>query len=153
MMFMTSELILDSSILVEYVKERRIELLDRLLVIPNLKLYINSTVLSEYTFHWLATKGGKSPRSLQQSKQVKQLVTDVEPINFLKLFTVLPSDTRIVPIYLNLMRTYNLLSNDALIIATAKLHRIPAVASYDPDFEPACQSEGIQLIREISDLA
>ena len=153
MMSMTSELMLDSSILVEYVKERRIELLDRLLVIPNLKLYINSTVLSEYTFHWLATKGGKSPRSLQQSKQVKQLVTDVEPINFLKLFTVLPSDTRIVPIYLNLMQTYNLLPNDALIIATAKLHSISAIASYDPDFMSACQGEGIQLVREVTDLA
>lgn len=153
MMFMTSELLLDSSILVEYVKERRIELLDRLLVIPNLKLYIDSTVLSEYTFHWLATKGGKSPRSLQQAKQVRQLVTDIEPINFLKLFTVLPSDDRIVLTYLDLMQRYNLLPNDALIIATAKLHGIAAIASYDADFIPACQGEGIQLIREVSDLA
>ena len=153
MMYMTSELMLDSSILVEYVKERRLELLDRLLITPNLKLCINSTVLSEYTFHWLATKGGKSPRSLQQTKQVRQLITDVEPVNFLKLFTILPSDDRIVPIYLDLMQRYNLLPNDALIVATAKLHGIPAIASYDPDFDPACQGEGIQLIREISDLA
>ena len=152
MMSMTNRLMLDSSVLVEYVKERRTELLDRLLVTPNLKLYINSTVLSEYTFHWLATQGGKSPRTLQQAEQVKQLVTDTVPIKFLKLFTVLPSNDRIVPIYLDLMQHYNLLPNDALIIATAKLHGISAIASHDADFIDACRGEGIQLVCEVADL-
>lgn len=59
---------------------------------------------------------------------------------------------RIVPIYLDLMQRYNLLSNDALIIATAKLHSIGAIASFDADFLPVCEGERIQLIREITDV-
>lgn len=51
------------------------------------------------------------------------------------------------------MQRYNLLPNDALIVATAKLHDILTIASLDPDFESACQGEGIRLIREVSDLA
>jgi predicted nucleic acid-binding protein len=72
---------------------------------------------------------------------------------FPSLFIVLPADGRIVPIYLDLMQTYNLLSNDSLIIATAKLHGIPALASFDANFLPACKGESIRLIRTITDVA
>ena len=48
---MTSKVVLDSSILVEYVKQSKTELLDALAATETYDLYINSTVLSETTFH------------------------------------------------------------------------------------------------------
>lgn len=150
---MTSKILLDSSILVEYVKQNRTDLLDVLAVPGRFDLFINTTVLSEVTFHWIALYGGKAPRTLQQSRQISPILRDRNPLDFLGQFTVLPSDDRIVPIYLRLMQTYNLLPNDALILASAKLHNIPAVASYDPDFQSACAGESIQLVREVADVA
>lgn len=50
------------------------------------------------------------------------------------------------------MVTYNLLPNDALILATCKLHNIKRLASYDSDFARACIGEGIQLIQTVADL-
>lgn len=150
---MTSRIVLDSSILVEYFKQNKIELLDFLLKAESVELCINSTVLSEGAYYWLARKGDKAPRSLQQAEQIPKILRDNDPLDFLSQFIVLPSDNRIVAIYLDLMQRYNLLPNDALIIATAKLHSIPAIASHDDDFIPACQGENIQLIREVADLA
>jgi predicted nucleic acid-binding protein len=51
------------------------------------------------------------------------------------------------------MEKYNLLPNDALIMATCKLSNIDWIASYDGDFESICRDEGIQLIRSVSDIA
>lgn len=109
-MSMTSSIIslmLDSSVLVEYAKKRRTELLDYLINQSGVSLYINSIVLSEYTFHWLADKGKVSPRSLQQSRRVGELLTPTALIEPLKALTVLPADDRIVPLYLDLMQQYN----------------------------------------------
>ena len=50
------------------------------------------------------------------------------------------------------MEQYNLLPNDAIILATCKLNDIPQLASYDADFDAACRDEGIRLIKSISDL-
>ena len=149
---MISKLVLDSSILVEYSKGNKTELLEYLIAETNIDLFINSTVLSEYTFHWLANKGQKAPRTLQQAQQIRYLIEPASLELSLAQFTVLPSSNDIIPIYLRLMQQYNLLPNDALILATAILHQIPAFASYDPDFIAACQGEGIRLVREISDL-
>ena len=126
--------------------------MERLVAIMPGRLYINSAVLSEYMYHWLGNNGGKSPRSLQQSREISNVLRSSDQTTFLSQFTVLPSDDRIVPIYLNLMQRYNLLPNDALIIATAKLHGISAIASHDADFIDACRGEGIQHIRKVADL-
>jgi len=45
-----------------------------------------------------------------------------------------------------------LLPNDALILATYKLHGITYLASYDNDFKVACAAGGIKLIQQIEDL-
>ncbi len=144
---------LDSSILVEYIKQNKTELLDWLAKNDAYELCVNSTVLSECTFHWIALYGGKAPRTIQQAGRIPAVLINRPPAEFLSQFTVLPSDDRIVPLYLDLMQQYNLLPNDALIIATAKLHQIPAVASFDADFVDACAGEGIRLVREVADLA
>lgn len=152
-MCMTSRIMLDSSILVEYIKQNRTELLDGLAKNDAYELCINSTVLSECTFHWIALYGDKAPRTVQQARRISDVLTSRPPADFLSQFTVLPSDDRIVPLYLDLMQQYNLLPNDALIVATAKMHQIPAVTSFDADFVAACTGEGIRLVREVADLA
>jgi len=51
------------------------------------------------------------------------------------------------------MKQYNLLPNDALILATVKINYIDILASYDKkDFENPCKEEGIKLITSISEL-
>lgn len=51
------------------------------------------------------------------------------------------------------MQKYNLLPNDALILATCKIHQIPQLASFDTtDFEQACIGENIKLIQKVQDL-
>jgi predicted nucleic acid-binding protein len=46
------------------------------------------------------------------------------------------------------MVKYNLLPNDAIILATCKLHAITKLASHDRDFIIPCKAEGIELLRE-----
>ena len=47
-----------------------------------------------------------------------------------------------------LMSKYNLLPNDAVILATCKLNNITKIASHDSDFIIPCEAEGIELLRE-----
>lgn len=54
---------------------------------------------------------------------------------------------------MSMMGKYNLLPNDALILATCKLNGIERIASYDNDFVAACTGERIQLIRSVIDIA
>ncbi|GAB3640562.1 PIN domain-containing protein [Spirosoma arcticum] len=106
---MISNLVLDSSILTEYAKNNKTELLDHLVATMPDGLRINSAVLNEYMYHWLGNNGGKSPRSLQQSRQIGIVLQSGDQTSFLSQFTVLPSDNPIVPIYLGLMQVYNLI--------------------------------------------
>jgi len=65
---------LDSSVLVEYFKRTKTDLFDYLVALPSTKICINSTVLSEVTFHWLASTGKKAPRTLQQAHEIGNLL-------------------------------------------------------------------------------
>jgi predicted nucleic acid-binding protein len=47
-----------------------------------------------------------------------------------------------------LMSKYNLLPNDAIILAACKFHKI-GLASHDSDFIIPCESENIELLRDI----
>ncbi|HRG36773.1 MAG TPA: PIN domain-containing protein [Chitinophagales bacterium] len=47
------------------------------------------------------------------------------------------------------MSKYNLLPNDALILATCKLNQINMIASFDSDFKTACEKEKIQYIDSV----
>lgn len=152
MMSITSDVFLDSSILVEYERSDRTELLDYLCERDQYRLYINETVLSEYAFQMLALYGRKAPLTLKVNQQIQSTLreADIEPV--LMQFSFLSNSPTIVSLYVHFMDTYNLLPNDALILATCKLHNITQVASFDADFAPACAGEGIRLIRSIDDL-
>lgn len=150
---MSSKIFLDSSILVEYAKKSKTELLDELLRRPDLELCICETVLSEYTYYALIIEGQKAPRTLKERGAIPGILIQQSPEEFLGLFTVLPNSNALIPEYLRLMTAYNLLPNDALILATCLLHGIRQVASHDdPDFGPACRGEGLRLVGVPADL-
>ncbi len=51
------------------------------------------------------------------------------------------------------MKKHNLLSNDALILATCKYYRIKYLISIDTsDFKEPCEKEGIVLINSVEKL-
>jgi predicted nucleic acid-binding protein len=148
-----NQIFIDSSVLVEFKKHSKTELLLHLLSVPDLELVINPIVLSEYTFYLLAIHGQKSPRSVKENNEIEKILNRDEPGPFLSVFKVLQNGNEIIPPYLELMSKYNLLPNDALILATCKLHNIRSIATFDiTDFTRACATENIQLVQQISDL-
>ena len=143
---------LDSSMLVEKAKGRKQKLFDYLTANIDYELCISQIVLSEYTFYLLIIEGGKAPLTLKRDGVITTIIEQHNPAGFLDTLTFLEADAAIIPLYLRLMKDYNLLPNDALILATCKLHRVEQIASFDDDFAPACTGEGIRLIRSVEDL-
>jgi predicted nucleic acid-binding protein len=149
---MSSKIFLDSSILVEKTKGTKSDLFEFLFAYRSQNLCINQAVLSEYTFYLLIIEGGKAPVTLKRDAAISSIIRDHNPANWLKSINYLEPDNSIITEYLHLMQQYNLLPNDALILATGKLHGITSIASCDNDFKVACVSEGIKLIQQIEDL-
>ncbi|WP_461137981.1 type II toxin-antitoxin system VapC family toxin [Spirosoma pomorum] len=148
---MSSKIFLDSSVLVEKTKGTKPDLFDFLFAYRSQDLCINQTVLSEYTFYLLIIEGGKSPVTLKRDAAISSIIRDHNPSSWLKAISYLEPDNSIITEYIHLMEQYNLLPNDALILATCKLHGITYLASYDSDFKEACAAEGIKLIQQIED--
>lgn len=141
------EVFLDSSVLVEYIKDRKVALLDYLLKHQR-DLAINSTVISEFLFYFVGFVGNKSPMTLKRNNSIGSIIEQNNPIAILEGFTVLP-ESNDVALVVSLMKEYNLLPNDALILATCLRHEIPYLASYDvTDFASACAAEGIVLLSD-----
>lgn len=137
---------LDSSVLIEFENGRNRELLTALVTNTNFILCINSVVASEYFYKLLAIIGGKSPMSICESKKIKDVLSQHNTERFLSFFTILDTPKEAVLLSLSFMKKYNLLPNDALILATCKIHNINVLASLDTDYTYACQQENIQLI-------
>ena len=74
MMFTINKVFIDSSILIEYIKQNKVDLLDELTKQSSLSLFINSIVISEFTFHLIALKGNKSPLTLKASSLLGRTV-------------------------------------------------------------------------------
>ncbi|GAB3954114.1 type II toxin-antitoxin system VapC family toxin [Spirosoma harenae] len=140
---------LDTSILAEYKKGTKTDLLDELIQRQYLLCY-NQIVLSEYLFVTLAHYGQKSLRTLKMANYIPELLDkhDVEsllqPLHFLK--DVDASVAYDVPRF---MREYNLLPNDAIIFSHCQSSGIKCLASYDADFQPICRKEGVILIDSV----
>jgi len=148
---MSNSIFVDSSLIVEYLKGFHKEFVDVLLVQKGYRLFISQTVVSEYLFYHLAEHGQKSPRTLKENKTIPAIFTDDPPLPFLQLFTWLPDHAGMLPLAVDYMTRYNLLPNDALILSACKHHGLPAIASFDPDFEAPCQGEGVGLLRLVDD--
>ncbi|MGV3604492.1 MAG: type II toxin-antitoxin system VapC family toxin [Dyadobacter fermentans] len=141
------KIFIDSSILVEFAKQTKTDLLLHLMNHGELSLFVNPTVLSEYTYYLLAIEGGKSPRSVKEDGNIAAILAENDPRPFLDIFQITPLNPEITPTFLEMMARYNLLPNDALILTDCKLNSIAALATYDvKDFSSACKHEGIKLI-------
>lgn len=149
---MSSKIFLDSSILVEWAKKTQVELFDHLTAATHYTLCISQIVLSEFAYYWLVVEGKKAPVTLKRDGAIPGIITNHSPVDLLAKLTLLESGPALIPLYLRYMEQYNLLPNDALILATCKLNGVDQMASYDNDFETACRSESIQLIKSIGDL-
>lgn len=152
-MRMSNRIFLDSSILIEYTKNSRPELFEALLEGERFDLCFGSPVISEFLFHFLAIAGNKSPLSVKMSGQIGALLAKGNPLDIFRPLVFLPDDATVLSDTVRLMQQYNLLPNDALILALCKLHSIRILASFDPDFEPACSGEGVLLIQSVESFA
>ena len=147
---MINRIFLDSSIFIEPLKGNKVDFYK--LLISNLEneLYINDVVLSEYLYYVLAFNSDVSPKTLQRKNQIEDVIEQKpEIIRALNNFILLFSDQSFIKEVPRLMAEYNLLPNDAIILATCKLHGTK-LASHDSDFIIPCQSENIDLIDELN---
>ncbi|AEE49203.1 PIN domain-containing protein [Haliscomenobacter hydrossis] len=148
---MSNKVFLDSSILIEYRKGSKTELLDCLLDDANYELFISQAVASEYLYHLLAILEGKSPLALKSSGVIGQTLNARKPDFFVEKISWLSDKPLLFSTSVELMAQYNLLPNDALILALCHLHEISLIASYDPDFLEPCKRLGITLLQNKSD--
>lgn len=145
---MINRMLIDSSILVEYVKNIKVKLLDSLLSNPSFSCHINETIISEFYFHFLKLSTGKAPATLQSSGKINEVMESNKNYLLINVFEFLSNDRKLIAEVPILMQKYNLLPNDAIILATCKMHNITKLASHDTDFMIPCKAEGIELLRE-----
>ncbi|RCR69041.1 type II toxin-antitoxin system VapC family toxin [Larkinella punicea] len=139
------KIFVDSSILIEYIKDQKTVLLEEMFI-QSLPLYYNSIVLTEYIYYFLGHHGTKSPRTLKENKRIPEIVIQNEPLGLLSLFEQVNNPEPSSSTVIRLMKTYNLLPNDAIILAHCLTAGIHYLASYDSDFQIPCASEGVTLI-------
>ena len=151
MIFMSSKIILDSSVLIEYAKNSRPELFEALLIQEKLNLCYGLPIVSEYLFHYLAIAGNKSPLTLKMNNQIGNILSVGHPMDIFRPLSFLSDSVEMVEEAFYLMQQYNLLSNDALILALCKQHDVKYLASFDADFVTACVGEGIRLVQSAKD--
>ncbi len=144
---------LDTSILVEYLKGNNPDLLDFIIEHNNhCASYINHIVYSEFLFHFLGLIAHKPPISLKKSSSISLILNKHKPMDFIRNFKVLEMNTSILEMSFNYMELYNMLPNDALILACCKYHNIRFLATYDSDFNKICDREEIILFKQIEDI-
>ncbi len=142
------KILLDTSVLIEYIKGNKTKLLENLLLEEKSKLYINDIIYSKFMFHFISVVSGKSPFTLKTKKEISKLLSNYEPLHFLENFEVLFVDEKIIKKSYEYMKKYNLLPNDSLILATYKVKNLNALASFDSDFIDIAGKEKINLFTE-----
>ena len=151
MMFMTNNIFIDSSVLIETYKGNKVKFYKSLFSGIDNKFFINDIVLSEYLYFILGFHTGISPLTMQQKKVIGSTINgETAQLNILKEFHFLSGNQSFLSEVPQLMAKYNLLPNDATILATCKLHR-NKLASHDSDFIFPCRQQNIELIRDDSD--
>jgi uncharacterized protein len=146
------KIFVDSSVLVEYIKGNQTDFLEQLISSDN-ELYTNAIVYSEFTFYYLAVIGEKSPLSIKENKQIKAVIEMHNPIVLFSYLMILSVDNETTLLSYEYMQKYNLLPNDAMILATIKLNGIGYLASFDEkDFAIPSKKEKIKLIKSLFEL-
>lgn len=146
---MTNRIFLDSSIFIEPLKGNKVVFYESLVSDMTKQLFIDDVVLSEYLYYILMFSSDVSPKTLQRKNKIKETLEQVPRVILaINNFIFLPGNQRFLTAVPAFMSKYNLLPNDAIILATCKLHKT-ALASHDSDFINPCEEENIELIRDI----
>jgi predicted nucleic acid-binding protein len=146
MMAIINKVFLDSSVLIEAIKGSQTVLLERLMADEDYECCISAIVVSEFMFHFLAVNSSVAPLTMKMQKQIPSILQNNEAYQILQHFTFLNTDERIVSLTPLLMQKYNLLPNDAIIMATCKIHNIIQLASLDSELKIVCVNEGITFV-------
>ena len=147
-MFTTNSVFIASSLLVEYLKGTKTKLLNDIIATQEFVACINETVVSEFLLYFIAVNGNAAPRTLKASARISSIFRNYFNYNLLERFSFLSNDDNLFSLVPDFMMKYNLLPNDAIILATCKIHNITQLASHDSDFILPCKAEGIELLRE-----
>ena len=143
---MTNRILLDSSIFIEPLKGNKVDFFERLISDLTNQLFINDIVVSEYLYYILAFNSDVSPKTLQRKNKIKEVIKQKPKIiRAINNYIFLPGNQSFLSEVPNLMARYNLLPNDAIILATCKLHGTK-LASHDANFIIPCKSENIELL-------
>lgn len=128
-----NKIFIDSSVLIEYFKGSKLKLLNHLAILPNLKLVINETVVSEVIYHMIGFIANVSPVSLKRKERVSEIISKIDLDGFFKNFEIIGRDINIQQLT-ELMTSGNYLPNDALILNSCLENNIQYLATYDSDF-------------------
>lgn len=143
------KIFVDTSVLVEYMKGNNTEFYEKLLLSKHNGLYVNQVVYSEFVFYFIAFQTKKSPLSAKMANEVSVSFENLNPIDLLPSFIHLGHNVEIAEKATKYMQSYNLLPNDALILATCNYHNIDHIATFDTDFVVPCNNLGIKVIRSV----
>lgn len=144
-----NKIFIDSSVLIEALKGNKNKFYSDLISNNDHELFINDIVVSEYLYFVLGFSAGISSRTLKERQQISETLSANETLtSVLSDFSFAGGNFSILSMAPSLMKKHNLLPNDAIILATCKIHNITKLASHDTDFILPCQSEGIELLRE-----
>lgn len=145
------KILVDSGIFVEYLKGRKVDFFEYL-INQDYQLFINQVVLSEVLFHFIGTIGNKSPLAIKESGKIAECFKDHNPIDMLPGIQFLDHTAEISKLTIDFSKQFNLLPNDAMILATCKSHDLKYLATFDSDFEAPCKSLGIRIFNDETDL-
>ncbi len=144
-------ILIDSSVLIEYIKGNKTELLESIFK-NNLQPCINHIIYSEFIYYYLSIMSGKSPVTLKKSNQIHKILAKTDPIDFISNFKILAMEDEILFRSYNYMKSFDLLPNDSLIIATCKYYNISYLCTFDSDFTEIRKKEKIVLLNDIADI-
>ncbi len=143
----------DSSVLIEFIKgNKKASKLFYELSKLDVDGYINDIVFSEFIFHYISLTSGISAINVKKKGKISKFIKENEPKEFLDQFKILSVNDDIVEKAYEYMRKYNLLPNDALILATCKFYGINNLISFDEDFRDVCEKEGIVFVDDAEKL-
>ncbi len=146
MTFTINKVFVDSSLLIEAEKGNFTEFLNDLYFDNATQLCINDIVVSEFLFHFIGLQTGKAPLTIKERKEIASVIEVYKEDGVLKNLEFIPSAKEIISSVPDLMGKYNLLPNDAIILATCKINNISILATCDSDFIVPCNEEGITIL-------
>ncbi len=126
-------------------------------VVENFECFITEIVFSEVFYKVIGLKGEKSPLTLKNRREISTLLKKAEIKTYMELLTMfktLEANKNILQEAYNLAVRYNLLPNDALLLASCKHYKIDCLISVDKkDFAVPCEREKVVLVSSVEKLS